>query len=288
MRLSELRNITPFCVRDASFSNLGLLNHTGGELLVCFYDANFEKALLGNPHISAVITTKSLAERIPSHLGVVVADQPIDSFYKIHEFLLNHTSFYGERWDSVIDSKAKIDDGVFISKFNVRIGAHVRITRGTQIHSGTEIGMNAVLGPNVIVGYDGFEPKRMGDRLTIVPHGGGVKLDEGVEVLANSNIAKSVFSGVTKVGRETKIDALVNISHNVSIGDRCRIAANASIAGSTSIGNDVWIGPGSIISSGICLGDRCYVVLGSVVTSSIVAGSKVAGNPARVIGVLKD
>jgi UDP-3-O-[3-hydroxymyristoyl] glucosamine N-acyltransferase len=288
MRLSELRHIIPSILRDAEFSNLGLLNHKDGDLLVCFYDTGFEKALLSNPNISAVITTEPLAEHLPSNLGVVVSDQPVDSFYRVHEFLLEHTEFYGERWDSVIDSRAKIDDGVIIPKYNVRIGAHATICRGTQIYPGSEIGKNVVLGPNVILGYDGYEPKRIDGRLKLIKHGGGVKLDDDVEVLANTNIAKSVFKSMTRVGRETKVDALVNISHNVSIGDRCRIAANASIAGSTLIGDDVWIGPGATLSSGICLGDRCYVVLGSVVTSSIAAGSKVAGNPARVIGVINE
>src|SRR5207253_2901119 len=82
----------------------------------------------------------------------------------------------------------------------------------------------------------------------------------------------------TEIGDHTKIDVLVHISHCISIGKRCRIAAGSMIAGSVVIGDDVWVGPGANISSGLTVGDGAWIVIGELVTRSVPPGMAVAGH----------
>jgi len=286
MRLSDLEHLGIRILRDGEFSNLGLLNHDSPRLLVCYYDANYEKALLSNPCVSAVVTSNTLVDSIPDHLGVIVSDNPSDIFYLVHEHLRTDTDFYGGTWESEIDPSCSIDSGAFIAPFNVRIGPGTTIHRGAQIHSNSTIKANVSIGPNTVIGFEGYEPKNVFGRAQIIRHGGGVMIEENVDILANSNVAKSVFRTDTRIGYGTKIDALVNISHNVSIGQNCKIAANVSIAGSSVLLDNVWVGPGAVLSSGITVGEKSYIVLGSVVTSSVKDHCRVAGNPARIIGTV--
>ena len=95
---------------------------------------------------------------------------------------------------------------------------------------------------------------------------------------ANSAISRSIFGGFTQLGEETKLDNLVHVAHNVTIGRRCFLAACAMIAGSVIVGDDVWIGPGASISSGITIGDGANVTIGAVVTRNVPAGAHVSGN----------
>lgn len=282
----RLRDATEFGIaveRDGIFDSLGLLIHSHERMLVCFYDAKFIEQLKLNPHISAVVTSPELAELVPSHLALGISSDPVLSFYSLHEHLMKHTSFYREDSLSKIHPTAIVDQGAFISPRNVEIGPRSFVGCGAKVFAGSLIGSDVNISPGVVVGWDGFEPKQVGVKRVIIPHAGGVEIRSGVEILPNTNVQKAVFSGNTLISEETKIDGLVTVGHNVSIGQRCKIACNTCIAGSTTIGNDVWIGPGSVLSSALKIGDESFIVLGSVVMSSIPAGSKVAGNPARII-----
>ena len=164
---------------------------------------------------------------------------------------------------------------------NVRIGARSVIEPGAIILEGSILDKEVVIRAGTVIGGEGFEPKVAGGRHFIVPHAGGVHLSGGVEVLCNSHIAKSVFGGHTDIGEQTKIDAMVHISHNVQVGDFCEIAAGAILAGSSTIGDRVWIGPGVIVSSEVLIGDGAFIALGSVVTKDVPNSWRVFGVPAR-------
>lgn len=214
-------------------------------------------------------------------MGVGICSDPMAVFYRIHNHLMTETTFYGEHFDTKISPSAKIADSASISVKDVLIGARSVIEAGVVIYGGTRIGDDVVLRSGVIVGGEGFETKIVGGKQIIIPHAGGVRLSNRVEILCNTHIAKSVYGGYTEVGEDTKIDAQVHIAHNVCVGKSCEIAAGAIIAGSSTIGDRVWIGPGVILSSEVSIGSGAYIALGSVVTKNVPAAWRVFGVPAR-------
>ncbi|MDS4068165.1 MAG: hypothetical protein RKO24_00920 [Candidatus Competibacter sp.] len=282
MKLSDLQPIIHFDLRrDGFFQSLGLLSHNTSQILVMFYNSNFLGELVNNPHIACVITEPDLVDQLPDHLGVAVCSDALATFYQIHDYLLSQTDFYGEPFDSEISPDALIHHTAYVSPHNVRIAKGVRIGPCAVILDHTTICESVVIGPNVVIGGEGFEPKFVNGQHIIVRHAGGVFLHNGVEIQANSHVAKAVFNSNTEIGSDTKIDALVHIAHNVCIGSRCEIAASAMVAGSTNIGNDVWIGPCAVLSSEISVGDHAFVAIGAVVLKDVPAGERVAGIPAK-------
>ena len=283
MKLSELVMAGFEVLRDADFNALGGLSHNHGDMLVMLYDMSFLGQLLENPAIHAVITTSGLAEQIPDNIGVGVCRDPMAVFYRIHQFLMEQTDFYGKHFQSEIDASARIADSAYVAPSNVRIGPQVIVEPMAVIQEGSILDEGVVVRAGTVIGGQGFESKWIGGQHFIVPHSGGVHLARGVHILSNSNVSKSVFGGFTEVGPESFIDVLVHISHNVKIGCGCKIAAGAIIAGSTTIGDNVWIGINATLSSGLTIGNDAFIAMGAAVAMNVPPGGRVMGNPARLV-----
>lgn len=268
---------------DGDFASLGLLSHSHDKMLVVLYDETFLPSLYDNQHVSCVITRPDLLKAMPDRLGVAVSEDPQASFYKVHDFLLKQTDFYGKTFDTEIAVDADVHPTAWVDGHNVRIGPRSRIGPRAVILEQTTIGEDVFVGPGVIIGAEGFEPKFVGGQHVLIPHAGGVRLHDGVHILAQSHVARAVFTGCTEIGNRTKVDALVHVSHNVKIGCDCEIAAGAIVAGSTTVGDRVWIGPGAVVSSEVQIGDRSFVAIGSVVTKHVPLDDRVFGVPAKSI-----
>jgi UDP-3-O-[3-hydroxymyristoyl] glucosamine N-acyltransferase len=289
MKLSEVKTIAEYDVlADGEFEAIGLLSHCLPKLLVMFYDMAFLQRLIGNPHISCVITRPDIAASLPAGLGVAVCSDPMAAFYKVHDYLMAETDFYGQSFRSEISPDAVIHETAFVAPHAVRIGGGTRIGPRAVILEKTVIGENVVIGPGAVIGGEGFEPKFVAGRHILIRHAGGVLLHNGVEILANSHVAKSLFNGYTEIGEGTKIDAMVHISHNVKVGRNCEIAASALVAGSSTIGERVWIGPHTVISSEVRVGDRAFVAIGAVAVKDVAADERVFGVPARSMRARSD
>jgi acetyltransferase-like isoleucine patch superfamily enzyme len=282
LQLAQFDRITGLSVlRDGAFASLGSLSHEFPKLLVMFYDPAYRDELIANPHISCVITKPELVPQLPEHLGIGVCADPMAAFYGIHNQLLDTTSFYGEPFATTIADDAVIHPTAYVAPQSVRIGRRSVIGPRAVVLERTTIGDDVIIGPGAVLGGEGFEPKFVAGKHVIIRHGGGVTLHDRVEVQANSHIAKSVFNSDTIVGEGTKIDALVQVGHNVSIGKECEIAGGALISGSVTIGDRVWIGPSAILSSEVTIGDGAFVAIGSLVLTDVRAGAHVIGFPAR-------
>lgn len=278
MRLGEIcAYIGASLAREGHFKSLGFLGTEMPEALSVIYDPNFLDRLLANSHITSVLTTPDLLERLPAHLGVAVCASPLDAFFVLHGKLAA-MEFYGANFETEIDSTADVHPTAFVASRNVRIGPNVRIDPNVTVLERTIIGEGCVLRPGVVVGSEGFEVRDVGGRRTVVPHTGGVKLGSRVHLQANTSVSRSLFGGFTEIGDDSATDNLVHVAHAVRIGKRCRIAAAAMIAGSTIIGDDVWIGPNATLSNGIRIGDRATISLGAVVTRDVSAGAHVSGH----------
>ncbi|HET98702.1 MAG TPA: UDP-3-O-(3-hydroxymyristoyl)glucosamine N-acyltransferase [Desulfurivibrio alkaliphilus] len=204
---------------------------------------------------------------------------------------------------AVIDEGCRLPTEVTIGPLavlgkGVRLGQRVVIGAGVVVGDQVEIGDEVVLHPNVtiyprcrignwviihagsVIGSDGFgyattargrHVKRM--------HQGIVVIGDEVEIGANVCVDRATF-GETVIGAGTKIDNLVQIGHNVEIGESCLLAAQAGIAGSTCLGKLVVLGGQAGIAGHLELADGVMVAGQSGVHNNRPAGAKVAGYPA--------
>jgi len=168
-----------------------------------------------------------------------------------------------------------------------KIGAGVKIGDGCTIHSNVCVEDDCIIGNNVIlhagvcIGADGFGYVRDGEHGYVkFPQIGTVIIEDDVEIGANSCIDKGAL-GETRIGRGTKIDNLVQIAHNVRIGERVIIAAQTGISGSTVIeddcviGGQVGMGDHAIVKSGAIIGSQAGVLPGKIVRAGVWWGTPV-------------
>jgi UDP-3-O-[3-hydroxymyristoyl] glucosamine N-acyltransferase len=205
---------------------------------------------------------------------------------------------------AVVHTTARIGEKVAVGP-NVVIGEGVEVGVGTVLHAGVFLGRNASVGddcvfwpnvvvrdgcrvghrviihPNSVIGADGLGFYFDGGAHQKVPHIGGVILEDDVEVGACSCIDRSKF-GNTIVGKGTKIDNLVQIAHNVRIGEHCVMAAHTGIAGSVRIGRGCLFGGRATVIDHLTIGDGASLAGGlAVATKNVPAGQMVSGFPAR-------
>jgi UDP-3-O-[3-hydroxymyristoyl] glucosamine N-acyltransferase len=194
---------------------------------------------------------------------------------------------------AIIAASAQVDETVFAGA-RVCIGERVSVGAGTEIYAGTvigdgvEIGRECVIHPNVtiyanvtigdrvilhagvVVGADGFGYVRDEAGYRKFPQIGTVIIEDNVEIGANSCIDRGAL-GSTRIGRGTKIDNLVQIAHNVEIGERVVIAAQTGISGSTVIEDDC------VIGGQVGMGDHARVERGAII------GSKAGVLPGKIV-----
>lgn len=186
---------------------------------------------------------------------------------------------------SYISAGAIIEDGAIIYS-NVNIGPNVKIGAGTIIHPNVSIyrecliGANCVLHSGAVIGSDGFgfAPNEKGE-FQKIPQIGNVILEDNVDVGANTTIDRATM-GSTIIRKGTKLDNLVQIGHNVEIGNNSAMAAQAGVAGSTKIGNNVLIGGQVGFAGHIKIGDRVKIAAQSGVGSDIKDDAVMMGSPA--------
>lgn len=202
---------------------------------------------------------------------------------------------------AIVDPSAQVS-GAAIGPHAV-VGPHCVVNAGTQLHTGVvlgshvRIGRECILWPNVVV----REHCRLGDRVIIqanasigsdgfgylwrdeqhikVPQVGIVVIEDDVEIGSGTCVDRAK-SGVTRIGRGTKIDNLVQIGHNNEIGEKCLIIAQVGIAGSCQVG------PGAVLCGQVGLIDHLTIGPGAVLTSQagaiadVPAHTTVGGMPA--------
>ena len=156
------------------------------------------------------------------------------------------------------------------------------IHESVEIPSWVEIGKNVTIRKNCTIGTEGFSYVKSDGKWLHIPHVGGVKIGDNVDIYPHSNIDRGTLKD-TVIGEGTKIDHYCHIGHNCQIGNNCVITAHVIIGGSAIIGDNVWIGPNSTILNKIKVGDNVYIGAQTNVIKSIKSNVTVVGNPARIL-----
>ena len=198
--------------------------------------------------------------------------------------------------DVTIDERACIGEGVVIGN-GVHIGRHSIIGSGCKIGENSNIGANCRLDSNVVIyhncrlghhviiqanatiGATGFGYSVIDGAHRLIPHNGGVVIEDYVEIGANTCIDRAKF-GNTIVGAGTKIDNLVQVAHNVVIGKCCLIAAQVGISGSCTLGDGVVLAGQAGLADNIQIGDGAMVGAQSGVMKNVPPGEKMLWTPA--------
>ena len=159
------------------------------------------------------------------------------------------------------------------------IGEDSIIHPNVSIYSGTIIGRRVILHSGVVVGSDGFGYVKEGKKNVKIPQVGTVEIEDDVEIGANTTIDRATL-GKTIIRRGVKIDNLVQVAHNVTIGEDSIIVAQVGISGSTKIGNNVTLAGQVGVVGHIEIGDTVMVGAQAGVTHDLPADQGYVGSPA--------
>src|SRR3989442_8177397 len=146
----------------------------------------------------------------------------------------------------------------------VAVGDDTELYPGVTLYSGTALGKRVIVHAGAVLGSDGFGyiPGKGGEAHRKIPHVGRCLIGDDIEIGANTCIDRGSVDD-TVIGSGTKIDNLVHIAHNVRIGARCLIMAQAGIAGSVQVEDDVIIGGQSGVSDHLPIGRGARVLVQS-------------------------
>jgi UDP-3-O-[3-hydroxymyristoyl] glucosamine N-acyltransferase len=163
---------------------------------------------------------------------------------------------------------------------DVSIGEHCEIHSHVSIREGARLGNRVVIHDGAVIGSDGFgfAPTETGYRK--VPQLGIVVIEDDVEIGANTTIDRATL-GDTLIGKGTKLDNLIQVAHNVTIGSNTVIAAQTGISGSAKIGNDCRLGGQVGLAGHLRVADRAQIAAQSGVGGDVPAGETVSGSPSR-------
>ena len=183
-----------------------------------------------------------------------------------------------------IAGSATVGEGCYVGNFayigeDVKIGKNSRIYPHATIYNGCVIGNNCILHAGSVIGSDGFGFAPEGDNYKKIPQLGNVVLEDDVEIGANTTIDRAVMDS-TIIRRGVKLDNLVQIAHNVEVGENTVMAAQVGIAGSVKIGSHCMFGGQAGLSGHIHVAD--HVVFGAQcgVISDVKEPATLLGAPA--------
>lgn len=217
---------------------------------------------------------------------IIVVTNPKLAFAKAAAILHPLSTRTGHHGSAVIADSAEIGEGTQIHagariSENVRIGENCIIHANVVIYENSTIGDNVILHAGVVVGADGFGyVKDENGEYVKFPQIGTVVIEDNVEIGASTCIDRGAL-GETRIGEGTKIDNLVQVGHNVSIGKRCVIAAQTGISGSVTIeddcviGGQVGFGDHVTVKSGAIIGSQAGVLPGKIVRPGVWWGTPI-------------
>ncbi len=184
---------------------------------------------------------------------------------------------------AVVGPRSILSPGVQLGA-DVRVGADCLLHSNVVVRERCVVGDRVILQPGVVLGGDGFGfatdmvGEGAGPRHFKIPQAGVVVVEDDVEIGANSCVDRAAL-GVTRIGRGSKLDNLVQVGHGVTMGPLCIIASGVGIAGSTRLGMGVVIWGQAGLTGHLDIGDRVNIAAKSGVMRDLKPGERVAGVP---------
>jgi UDP-3-O-[3-hydroxymyristoyl] glucosamine N-acyltransferase len=284
--------------QDKEFSGLSTLEAASPDEVSFLANPKYRQHL-AQTRACAVILAREFAPEISTAL---ISDNPYRDFARAASFFVRKQGgFSGLSAQAVIHPEAELGAGCTVHP-HAHVGAGTRLGEGCVLFPGVYVGEDCVIGkgcvlyPNAVVlagvvmgdgcvlqagavlGTDGFGFAVMDGEMRKIPQIGTVRLADGVDVGANTCIDRATL-GATSVGRDTKIDNLVQIGHNVAVGEQCLIISQVGIAGSAKVGDRVTLAGQAGIAGHLNIGDGATIGPQAGVTKDIPAGVSGGGTP---------
>ncbi|NLS08361.1 hypothetical protein HGP14_34870 [Rhizobium sp. P32RR-XVIII] len=260
-------------LRDVPFTQIGFLNHHGSRFVAPLFEKNKVEFLkkIGS-RLAAVLTTAAIAESVSEPVGLMVADTPMDAFWRLHQAIGRRLERKQPLLPTVIAATAHVHPSAHIDERGVEIGPGSAVGPNASLIGRVVVGTDTVIGANVAIGSEGYQVTRLEGRVANVPHLGGVRLGDRVEVQAGTIIDRSLWPGFTEIADDTKVGGAAYIAHCSTIGQRCRVMTRSVVCGSVRIGDDAIVGVGAIVSNGVSIGNGAAVMISELVRNDIPEG----------------
>ena len=230
---------------------------------------------VNNPYL-AFAKILTLFSQKPYHHGGIDSNARISPTAQLGQDLtLYPFVFIGDRCR--IGDRVTIYPGVCVGE-DSSIGEESVLYPNVSIYPGTVIGKRVILHSGVVIGADGFGYVKEGKRNVKIPQTGSVEIEDDVEIGANTTVDRATF-GRTIIHRGVKIDNLVQVAHNVVIGEDSIIVAQVGVAGSTKIGSNVTIGGQVGVADHIEIGDNVMIGAQSGVGQNLTGDQAYTGSP---------
>ncbi len=301
--LAELAQQVAAELLDGALSDRGIVGvstlERAGPSEVVFYSDRRYSAALASTRAGACFIEQGQIEALPEGCAALLTPLPQAAFAKAAARLHSPRRADGEL---AVHRSAELETGVFVGP-GATVGCEAKIGGGTQLGAGAVVGPGVCIGRDCYVGANavvGFA--LVGDRVRIhagavvgeagfgaapgerglvdMPQLGRVIIQDDVTVGAGTCIDRGAFED-TVIGENTKIDNLVQIAHNVTIGRNCLLVAHTGISGSVAIGDDCVFGGRAGTVDHITIGRGARVSAGAGITKDIPAGETWGGYPAR-------
>jgi UDP-3-O-[3-hydroxymyristoyl] glucosamine N-acyltransferase len=177
-----------------------------------------------------------------------------------------------------IGDRVTLYPGVYVGE-DSSIGEDSTLHANVSIYSGTLVGKRVILHSGVVVGSDGFAYVKEGRKNVKIPQVGRVEIEDDVEIGANTTVDRATF-GKTIIRRGVKIDNLVQVAHNVVIGEDSILCAQVGISGSTKVGSNVTLAGQVGVVDHTEIGDNVMVGAQAGVTHRLPPNQGYVGSPA--------
>jgi len=271
-----------------------------------FLDSARFAAAAATSRAGACFVTKALAAHLPPRVVALVVDEPYGAFVTVARALFAHglqpSSLYpaGASLGAQVHPDARLEADVTIEPGTIvgpgaEIGAGTVIAANASIGGGVCIGRNCVIGAGATLGHT-----LIGDRVLIragchigeegfavgergrhkLPPRGRVIIQDDVEIGAGTTIDRGDIRD-TVVGEGSKIDNLVRVGHNASIGRHCLVVAQSGISGGAAVGDDVVLEARVGLNNNVTVGAGARIAAASIVADDVPAGAYWVGVPAR-------
>jgi UDP-3-O-[3-hydroxymyristoyl] glucosamine N-acyltransferase len=296
-------------VAARGINNVAALDTAGPSDLV-FFDKTYFSAAAAKTHAGACLTTEALASHLPAKVAVLVVREPYRAFVVVARELFSQSLQPSSLYEgvgatgahihplarlengivadpgAVVGPRAEVGSGTVIGA-NAVIGPGVRIGRNCSIGaativSDTLIGDRVIVHPGCKIGQDGFGYIMGAKGHLKVPQIGRVIIQDDVEIGAGTTIDRGAIRD-TVIGEGSKIDNLVQIGHNVSIGRHCVIVAQTGISGSATLEDFVVLGARVGLNNQVTIGEGAQIAGVSVVHGDVPAGARWGGTPAKPV-----
>ncbi|CCH47441.1 UDP-3-O-(3-hydroxymyristoyl)glucosamine N-acyltransferase [Pseudodesulfovibrio piezophilus] len=210
-----------------------------------------------------------------SELAYIHPDATVDESVTVYPFV-----FVGAQ--AHIGAGTVLFSGSYVGEKTV-IGCDCIVYPNAVVMGGLELGDNVILQPGAVLGGDGYGFAQTAAGHMKIPQIGNVVVEDNVEIGSNSAIDRAALD-TTRIGMGTKIDNLVQVGHNVEIGQHCLVIGQVGIGGSTKIGNGVVLAGQVGVADNAQIGDGAMVGAQSGVSGNVEPGSKLAGSPVMPAG----